>query len=86
MLYRTDLERNIMNRKNQLLLMQSSAYLFYYKQLPVSNPTIPEFFAVTETNGTELSKYNDELPDLYSSTQMMGFQQTGWHRRGEKRS
>ena len=81
-IYRSNLEENILNTKNELFLMQNSAQLFYFKQLP-TNPSIPlQFFTVTSYDGIYFWEYEKESEE-YKSNQMITDAQSGDHRRGE---
>ena len=79
----SNMERSIKNTKNELFLMQSSAQLFYFKQWNALTSSIPlQFFAVTQYDGIYFWEY-EEVSEEYNHLQMISFEQSGSHRRGE---
>ena len=83
-IFRSNLEENIMNTKNELFLMQNSAELYYFKQWKyflITNPIPLQFFTVTYTDGISLWEYEKESEE-YKSSQMIAFAESGKHRRG----
>ena len=92
-IYRSHLEENIMNTKNELFHIQNSAQLFYFKQLPnyaqllyfkewFRNHVPFQFFAVTDNNGIYFWEYEKESEE-YKYNQLIASAQNGYHRRGE---
>ena len=75
------MERSIKNTKNELFLMQSSAKLFYFKQLPyfaqlsyfkewfynhtLTSPIPLQFFVVPNTDGIYFWEY-EEVSEKYN--------------------
>ena len=94
----SNMERSIKNTKNELFLMQSSAQLFYFKQLQnfyqlsyfkewfhnhaLTSPIPLQFFAVTYNDGIYFWEY-EEISEEYNHLQMISYAQSGWHKRGE---
>ena len=91
------MKKNILNTKNELFLIQNSAQLFYFNQLPNSaqlsyfkqwfrnyalNSPIPiQFFTVANNGGISLWEYEKESEE-YKSNQMIAYGESGWHCRG----
>ena len=86
------MEENILNTKNELFLMQNSAQLFYFKQLPnyaqllyfkewFRNHSPLQFFTVTSSDGIYFWEYEKESEE-YKSNQMIADAQSGNHRKG----
>ena len=72
-----------MNTKKEVFLIQNSAQLFYFKLLYTLTNSIPlQFFTVTNTDGIYLWEYEKESEE-YKSNQMIAFEQSGRHKRGE---
>ena len=94
----SNMERSIKNTKNELFLKQSSAQLFYFKQLPnfyqlsyfkewfhnhaLISPIPLQFFAVTRNDGIYFWEY-EEISEEYNHLQMISSAQSGQHRRGK---
>ena len=88
------MEENILNTKNELFLMQNSAQLFYFEQLPnyaqllyfkewFSNHALLQLlFTVTNNDGIYFWEYEKESEE-YKSNQMIADAESGNHRRGE---
>ena len=83
LIYRSNLERNIKNTKQELFLTQISAQLFYLKQWNyiLTSPIPLEFFTVTEDDGLSLWEY-DKVSEEYNPLQMIAYEQSGNYRRG----
>ena len=82
------MESNIVNRKNELSLVQSSAKLsaelYYFKQWKdclITNPIPLQFFTMTYNDGISLWEYEKESEE-YKSNQMITYEENGYHRRG----
>ena len=82
----SNMERIIKNTKNELFLMKNSAQLFYFKQWnrnhALTSPIPLQFFAVTYNDGIYFWEY-EEISEEYNQLQMISFEQSGYHRRGE---
>ena len=86
------MESNIVNRKNELSVMQSSAQsssysaeLYYFKtkwkDCLITSPILLQFFTVTYNDGISFWEYKKESEE-YKSNQMIAYGESGKHRRG----
>ena len=86
-IFRSNLEENIVNTKNELFLIQNSAQLFYFKQwfrnYALNSPIPLQFFTVTMGVGIYFLEYEEESEEYKSNQIIIASAHSGRHRRGE---